>query len=385
MVDVLIVGGGVFGAAGAIELRARGADVTLLDPGPLPHPDASSTDISKLIRMDYGGDAFYAALMEECLRGWRAWNARWPRPLFHETGLLVLSSAPMSPSTFEGASYDLLLARGHALERLDADAIATRFPAWKPGRYVDGYLNPEGGWAESGRVVAALLDEARAAGVEVRGGARVRPLAGTGAVESVETESGERFRAGAVVVAAGAFTPILVPELADRLTPIGQPVFHFAPPEGARLTPPWFLPWAADIAGTGWYGFPLAEGVLKIANHGPGRRVDPGAPRAVGPEKEGLFRAFVEGSLPALSGAAIEKTRLCLYCDSFDGDFFLDAHPARPGLFVASGGSGHAFKFAPVIGGMIADAVAGECRERRARFRWRERSAPRFEDARFTG
>lgn len=380
--DVLIVGGGIFGVTAALELRRRGARVRLLDPGPLPHPDAASTDISKLVRLDYGADVFYTELMEEALIEWRRWNFRWPSPLFHETGILVASSAPMDGGGFEGASFALLGARGHRLDRLDGGAVEGRFPAWAPNKFVDGYWNPQGGFAESGRVVAALLDEARRAGIEIEGGVRVRPLEGDGAVSSVETEDGARHHADKVVIAAGAFTPVLVPELEDRLVPIGQPVLHFEPVDLESFAPPQFVPWAADIARSGWYGFSAHAGVVKIANHGPGRRVDPAAPRVVGAEAEPQFRAFLQDRLPGLASAPRVLERLCLYCDTFDGDFFIGAHPTRAGLVIAAGGSGHAFKFAPLLGGLIADATLGHPNRCASRFGFRELGERRSEDAR---
>ncbi|NUO52419.1 MAG: FAD-dependent oxidoreductase [Polyangiaceae bacterium] len=385
--DVLIVGGGIFGVTAALELADRGARVGLLDAGPIPHPDASSTDISKLVRMDYGSDDFYVRLMEDALVSWRSWNARFERPLFHETGFLVLTSAPMAPgeASFEAKSFDLLTARGHAIERLDATSIASRFPMWKDAGYTGGYQNPVGGWAESGQVVAALAREARSRGIEIREGVRIRPIVGTGAVQGVVTEAGDTLAAGTVIVCAGAYTPVIVPEVADRLVPIAQSVFHFDPPASAKLEPPDFLPWAADIGTTGWYGFPRHTGVLKIANHGPGIVVDPAAPRVVAPEREEFFRAFLRAKLPRIAEAPVTKTRACLYCDSFDGDFFIDAHPERKGLVVAAGGSGHAFKFAPALGWLIADAAEGLRPERRARFAWRNKGAARTEDARFSG
>src|SRR5688500_2606199 len=158
---VIVIGGGIFGAAGARVLAERGHEVTLIEPGPVPHPLAASTDLSKFVRLDYGGDAFYAAAMERALAKWRS------DPLFHETGILFIARTPMEKGSFERESFDLLTARGHALERLDADAIARRFPEWRAGVYVDGYYNPEGGWAESGRVVVAYLERARAAGVTI--------------------------------------------------------------------------------------------------------------------------------------------------------------------------------------------------------------------------
>ncbi|HUS27960.1 MAG TPA: FAD-dependent oxidoreductase, partial [Kofleriaceae bacterium] len=126
----IVVGGGIFGVTAARSLRARGHEVTLIDPAPIgtPHPLAESTDISKVVRMDYGADADYTELGERSLAAWRT------EPLFHETGVMFISKVPLSG--FERDSYDLLTSRGHALQRLDANAIADRFPAWKRGTYV---------------------------------------------------------------------------------------------------------------------------------------------------------------------------------------------------------------------------------------------------------
>ncbi|NUP06958.1 MAG: FAD-dependent oxidoreductase [Polyangiaceae bacterium] len=383
--DVVVVGGGIFGVTAALELRRRGASVVLLDPGPLPHPDAASTDITKLVRLDYGADAFYTGRMEEALAGWRDWSSRWKRPLFHETGILFLCSGPMDEASFERSSFDSLSARGHRLERLDGRAIGDRFPAWARGRFVDGYYNPQGGFAESGAVVAALAGEARALGVAVREGARIRPLEGDGRVEGVVLDNGDRVSGGAVVIAAGAFTPVLVPELADRIRAIGQPVLHFSPPDLGPFEPPGFVPWTADIGRTGWYGFAAHAGVVKIANHGPGILVDPAAPRRVPDDAEAFFRSFLRDAIPSLADAPCTLKRLCLYCDSFDGDFIIDRHPTRAGLVVAAGGSGHAFKFAPSLGGWIADVTLGAGGAGIFRFRWRTLGDARREEARFTG
>src|SRR5579859_8186850 len=82
---VLVVGAGIFGVTAAIELRRRANEVTLVDPGPVPHPLAASTDISKIVRLDYGADEAYTAWMERALERWRAWNADLGKTLFHET------------------------------------------------------------------------------------------------------------------------------------------------------------------------------------------------------------------------------------------------------------------------------------------------------------
>lgn len=373
LLSIVIIGGGEFGVTAALELRRRGHAVALLDPGPLPHPDASSTDISKAIRMDYGEEDFYFDMMEEAFAGWEAWNARWPRPLYHQTGMLFLSQQAMAPGGFEYESFVRLLQRNIPVERLDSTRLRQRYPAWSSGLFTDGYFNPRAGWAESGAVVARLIEEARAAGVEFHEGESFAGLEERGGRASgVATVSGGRFPAEAVILAAGAWTPGLLPELERAMWPVGQPVFHFAPGNPQEFTPPGFPVWAAGVHTDGWYGFPaVEEGVVKVANHGPGLRADPRGPRLVPPEEEAHFRAFLQQALPGLAQAPVRRTRLCFYCDTFDGDFWIGRHPQRENLFVCAGGSGHAFKFAPLLGGLIADVVEDRPNRYAGRFAWR--------------
>ena len=382
--SILIVGAGVFGLTAAIELRARGWRVRVIDPGPVPTPTAASTDISKVVRMDYGADALWTELGRTSLARWAEWNRAAGETLFHNDGFLVLARAPMRPGGFEFESFQFLTTRGEKLERLDSAALARRFPAWAADKYPDGYLNPTGGWAASGKTIAWLAQQARRAGVQVfENCAFDRLIEDSSHVVGVRAKDGREFRADLTLLATGAWTPTLLPELSEVMWATGQPVLHFRVANPAAWQAPRFPVWAADIGRTGWYGFPaLADGTLKVANHGPGRRVHPDAPREVAPEDEPRFRAFLRDTFPALADAPLLGTRLCLYCDTFDGNFWLDHHPQRPGLFVAAGDSGHAFKFAPVLGELIADAVERNAAATHKRFAWRARTAVSGEGAR---
>jgi len=382
--SIVIVGAGVFGLTAAWELAVRGWQVTVVDPGPLPRPAAASTDISKVVRADYGADELYTAMAEQALAGWDRWNERWGEPLYHQDGFLLLSPDPLQPGRFEADSLTLLEQRGHRLERLRAGERTTRFPAWSLEQYPDGYFNPRAGWVESGKVVSRLVIETRAAGVRLLERTEYgRLLEHDGRFVGVNTSDGRELRADAVLIAAGAWTPSLLPHLGDVMWAIGQPVVHFRVDDHPAWQAPRFPVWAADISGSGWYGFPaLDDGTLKIANHGVGRRVHADDPRVVLPEEEARFRTFVRAHLAALASAPIVGSRLCLYCDTFDGDFWIAPDPARTGLIVAAGDSGHAFKFAPVLGSLIADVVEAIPNPWAERFRWRDRGRDASEAAR---
>ncbi|MFQ5943376.1 MAG: FAD-dependent oxidoreductase [Anaerolineales bacterium] len=384
--SIVIVGAGIFGASAALELTKRGHDVILLDPGPIPHVLASSTDVSKVLRMDYGADEFYMELMEEAFTGWEAWNKGWGIPLYHQTGMLMLSGGSMKAGEFEHDSLQLLRQRGHQPQHLPSEQLAKQFPGWNTQVYPEGYLNPEGGWAESGEVVARLISQGKTLGVDVQGGTAFASLMEEGSnVVGVRTAGGEELKTEHVIIAAGSWTPSLLPHMEEYMWAVGQPVVHFLVEEVAAYQPPNFVTWAADIHNTGWYGFPaLDDGTLKVANHGPGKRQPAEAPREVDEDTEKKFRAFFRNSLPGLADAPMISNRLCMYCDTWDGDFWIDHDPDRPGLVVATGGSGHGFKFAPMLGPIIADVVEGKSNRFSYRFRWRTRGEIKTEHARYS-
>ncbi len=386
----VIAGGGIFGVTAARELRERGWDVVLVDPGPLPHPLAASTDISKVVRLAYGSDETYTEMMEEALSIWREWNGRWPEPLFHETGILSLTRGPMRPGGFEHESFRVLETRGKQPERLAPADLRRRFPAWKAQTYTDGFYQREGGYAESGRVVARLVELARAEGVEIRPETSLREISESGGrVTGLIGGNGEKIAADRVVVAAGAWTPKLVPRLAGSLRATAHPIYHFRPPSRRLYLEGLFPVFTADISNTGWYGFPMnRDGIVKIANHGMGQEKDPAGPRdpdsAQAQAQESSLRLFLEETFPTLAPLPIAERRTCFYCDTRDEHFWIDRDPDAAGLVVASGDSGHAFKFAPLLGRLIADVVEERPSPLHHRFRWRleDRAARGQEESR---
>jgi glycine/D-amino acid oxidase-like deaminating enzyme len=389
MASVVVVGAGINGVTAAIELKKRGHKVILLDPGPLPHPFAASTDISKAVRTAYGADEEYAALAERSIPLWREWNRQFETELYHEIGFLFLRQQQMQPGDFEFESLRVLEQEGRKVERIDSATLRERFPAWKAEHYRDGFFERQAGYVESGRVVALLIERAKSLGVELREGNQFTGLdEGDGRVKGVLLDNGQRISGDLVVMAVGAWTPYVLPFTRKFFRATGQPVFHLKPRQPELFAPERFPVFGADISTTGYYGFPLSrDGVVKIANHGPGREMSPESPeRAVTPQEEKDLREFLSWTFPTLTDAPIVYKRICLYCDTRDGHFWIAPDPERPGLVVATGDSGHGFKFAPVLGEIVADAVEGKSNPLLEKFRWRPEIRPgeTKEAARFT-
>src|SRR5437764_5599200 len=374
MSKVIVVGAGINGVTAAIQLKKRGHEVILVDPGPLPHALAASTDISKAVRAAYGADEDYTALAERSIKLWRQWNEEFGMKLYHGVGVMFVRHKTMQPGDFEYESLKLLEKRGLEVARMNTAQLWKCFPAWNPEFYRDGVFEIEAGYAESGRAVAMLIERAKSAGVELRERVRFSHLHERGRhLSGIVLDDGQRIGGDIIVMAVGAWTPYVLPFTKGFFRATGQPVFHLKPAEPELFAPERFPVFDADITVTGYYGFPInRDGVVKIANHGPGREMSPdSAERVVTSEDEAMLREFLSSTFPSLADAPIVNTRVCMYCDTHDGHFWIARDPEREGLGIAAGDSGHGFKFAPVLGEIIADAVEAKDNPLLNKFRWR--------------
>src|SRR5262249_9523117 len=108
------------------------------------------------------------------------------------------------------------------------------------------------------------------------------------------------------------------------------------------------------------YGFPnFGQGGVKVAkHHHDDATADPETyDRAINGADEALIRSAVAAYLPAANGP-LRAAQTCLYTMMPDGDFLIDHLPGTPQVIVASPCSGHGFKFAPVIGEILADLAS---------------------------
>lgn len=375
--DFLVIGAGIFGINTAIELKKRKYTVAVLNPDRIPHLLAASTDISKIVRMEYGSDELYTEMAEISIKRWRTWNDLLGSTLYHETGLLMLSKEEITDSRnqYEYASIKNIQKRGYKTERLSAKAFSERFPTFNVNNFKAAHYNATAGFAESSKAVARLIDYARSLKVDVFEGQTAQNFGiEKGNLHSVHTQEGITFNCGHAIVAAGANTLILLPELQPYMKATGHPVFWLKPKDPSLFTYPKLTVFMADISNTGWYGFPYLPdpGVVKIARHTNGLTLDPEKDdRHIAPAEVADMRAFLSQNIPTLANAPLVYTRRCLYTDTLDGHYWIDHHPTINGLSVCSGGSGHGFKMGPIIGEITADMVERKENRFLHRFKWR--------------
>lgn len=359
--DTAIIGAGVIGSAAACALARRSRRVVAIDRFTPGHDRGSSHGATRIIRLGYFEHPSYVPLVRTAHALWRELEARTGTRLMRVTG--VLETGTPASALIAGT---LRAAREHRLahEVLSAAQMMKRFPALTLPEAFVGVLQPDGGVLEAEGAVAAFQAAARTAGAELRFGERVLALEGDGEGVRVRTQAGE-IRAGSAIVAAGPWVNTLLCEPLAALRVTRQVMFWFAPASPcpfafpSRDYPVFLLQEGEDV----FYGFPPdAAGLVKVARHHHRDETVPDPdhyPRTLLAADESVMRAMLRTRLPAADGP-LTTAKTCLYTMAGDGDFIIDRLAARPQIILASPCSGHGFKFAPVIGEILADlAVAG--------------------------
>jgi sarcosine oxidase len=248
--------------------------------------------------------------------------------------------------------------------------LMARFPAFHvPGDHV-AVLQPDGGFVEAAAAIAAHVELARASGAALRLGETVVTIEPRDHGVRVVTDRGT-IDAVTAIVAAGPWMTKLLPEAGLPLRVTRQVLGWFRPRDPSLFAggrhPVFLLESRHGIC----YGIPWdAEPGLKVGKHyHADETVDPDAcEREVSAVDEALIRAPLAQHLPAANGLMV-AAKTCLYTMTPDGDFIIDRLPGAPNIIVASPCSGHGFKFAPVIGEILADlAVTGTTQQDVARF-----------------
>jgi glycine/D-amino acid oxidase-like deaminating enzyme len=374
---VVVVGAGVMGAWTALWLRRAGHVVTLVDRHGPGNRLGSSGDESRITRSSHGPDRFYPVWQRRALRQWRELEQAAGETLFAEAGVVWLVSPGES---FEAESLVSLTALGIPVEQWSHDQFAARVPVMRPDGVPWALYEPEAGALFARPAVSATIRQFEAEGGDVVVG-RVEPPrttdggtsggagpggpsspGGPGGLDEVGLDDGRRLAADAFVFACGPWLPDLFPALlGDLIVPHRQDVMQFAVPAGdgrygADAMPVWI-----DFGGS-FYGFPSFDGVgLKACPDwlGPIERPDASA-REVAEASIEASRAVLRKRFPALAGQPVVKTWTCFYEVTPDAHFVIDRHPDLGNVWIAGGGTGHAFKHGPVIGEYLAVLVTGD-------------------------
>lgn len=359
--DIIIIGGGIAGAAAAENLARRGQLVLLLEQFAPGHDRGSSHGDGRIIRFAYG-DPIYISLSQLAYPAWRALSERAGEPLLQISGGWDCGPAD-SPYLAEleanFTAFDI------PYERLTAAQSNTRFPQFRLAKESEAIYQPDGGALFADRAVLALWRLAAAAGATTVAGQRVTEINISGDRVNLVTDSATTWRGRRLIIAAGAWSKQLLSQLGLDLplTITQEQVAYFRPADPAARANhhlgrmPIFVDWHTAAP---FYGLPQIEiDGVKVGGHHTGREIDPDHRLPEDDDQLAALQTFVRSRLPHLDPNPILRLS-CLYTNTPDEHFILDRHPTFPNVLIGTGFSGHGFKFGPALGQILGDLALDE-------------------------
>jgi glycine oxidase len=347
--DVIVIGGGAIGCGAALSLAKRGARVRVLER---TRPGAEASSAAAGILGAYAEAQHTGPLVELCIASlarYGAWAAALTEATGIDTGYRPCGSMKLflDLAAFEAASAASLAAFGVAVRVLDGAEARAAEPSL--GAAVAGALSfPDDCRVDPPELLRALEASARGAGVAFQAPATVARLVVSGdRATGVALEGGEVLSAGAVVLAAGAWSLLEGSGLSPgEIEPIrGQMIELWS---GARRFDRVFF-------GPGAYLSPRDDGRVVVGS----TQEHAGFRKAV--TVRGV-RGLLEGAValvPELEDAEITRTWSGLRPSTPDGAPLLGPGAVR-GLVVAAGHFRNGILLAPITAEIVASLVLGE-------------------------
>ena len=366
--DVIVTGLGAMGSAAVRELARRGLRVLGLDRYAPPHAHGSTHGRTRIIREAYFEHPSYVPLIQRAEVLWTALEREVSDRLYVRTGGLMIGPERGRLVAGARASADQ---HGLPYELLTSAEVRRRFPSLTPEPGAVALYEPRAGVLFPEACVRALLSCAARDGAELRLGDGMLSWRAEGGLVRVATAMGEHIT-DRLVLALGPWLPEFLNGASLTLAVERQMQHWFTPRHHAERFTPDHLPIALwETSERMFYTIPDFGDGVKVAIHHEGEITDPQrVRRTVSEEEDATARALMERFLPDAAGELRERA-VCLYTNTADGHFVIDRHPLHREVVIASACSGHGFKFATVVGELVAKLTLGEMEQDLSLFRTR--------------
>jgi sarcosine oxidase len=353
--DVIVIGLGAMGGSAAYHCAKRGVSVLGLDANQPHHTLGSSHGATRAIRETYFESPDYVPLCQRSFDLWRELEKQTGTGLLNTAGAIYVGPEghPMLRGVMSAAETHNLEA-----EQISRTAMANRFPGFALPEDWQGVFEHRGGVLRADACLQAHADLATTLGADLRFGVAAKSWERTAAGTVVVDTGDAKFEAAAVILTLGPWACVALQELNLPLSARRIPVIHFDARDPSRYDPEnmsvYF--WATPIGV--FAGFPHFETEgIKIMRHDIGDVCTPDTiRRQISPDDIAEVARFADEYMP-FANRRVRKTLACMYTMTPDNHFIIDSHPAFENLVYATGFSGHGFKFAPVVGEILADMV----------------------------
>lgn len=355
--DAIVIGVGGVGSAALDHFTQRGLRVVGLDRFPTAHSFGSSHGQTRLIRQAYFEHPDYVPLLKRAYTLWEDLEARSGQSLYRESG--VLQVGPASGSIVPGV---LASAQQHqlAIDELTPHEVTQRFPGFVCPENMAAVFERRAGFLFVEECIRAATAQALNAGAVLRTGETVKGWSANQGRVEVETDR-ETYTASHLVITAGSWAAEFLGDLGIPFEVVRKSLYWFETNSTAYQIEQGSPGFIYETPGGNFYGFPQIDASgIKVAEHSGGYPVpDPlSVDRSEHAEETQRVTEFLTGYLPQV-GTRQTRFDVCLYTLSPDRNFVVDRHPEYPQVAFAAGLSGHGFKFASVLGEVLADLSMG--------------------------
>lgn len=363
--DVIVLGVGSMGASTCYHLAKQGYKVLGLEQFDIPHELGSHAGQSRIIRKAYGEASDYVPLLERAYENWETLVAETGTQVYYKTGLVYFGATDnpfLKTVKQSSAEYNI------PVNSLSVAECDQKYPQFNLPNEFQRLEEPDAGLLTPERGILLFVQQALHNGAVVRTKEKVLDWSSKNGTVTVKTDKGS-YTAAKLIITAGAWAGKMVSSFAPKLKVTRQALAWVQPKKWETFGLGNFPCWNIAHKGYDFYGFPiLPVGQfggplgLKLALHYPGGDVtDPDmVNRNTKKTDESVLIDFLKEFMPdGYQSTLTMKT--CLYTNTPDENFIVDFLPGFDNsVAIAAGFSGHGFKFASVIGEILADlAVKG--------------------------
>lgn len=359
--DVIVLGVGSMGSSTCYYLAKQGVKVLGLEQFDIPHELGSHAGQSRIIRKAYFEHSDYVPLLQQAYTNWKHLEKISGTQVYFQTGLLYCGKHDHPLMKGVHGSADKYKIKVDSLTEKD---MKTKYPQLKITDDYEKLFEPEAGFLTPEKIIRLYIEKAIGHGAVIKTKVKVLEWKRTKGNIEVKTSAGI-FSAKKLIITAGPWAGKMIPGLSSTLKITRQMIAWVIPKKISSFElgkfPCWLI--ADDKMPGAYYGFPVLpvgkfNGPVgfKLAHHHQGSITDPDHVNR-NPTKEDeanlvyALKKFFPGTYKATH---VMKT--CLYTNTPDENFILDFLPGYDEeVIIATGFSGHGFKFASVVGEIMSD------------------------------
>jgi len=353
--DLIIVGLGAMGSAAAYYAAKSGLQVLGIDQFEVPHNRGSHSGQSRIVRMAYFEHPNYVPILKLAYQNWERLKMDVGQTFFHKTGILYMGNE--NDSLLKGVQKSADLYKLNILKS-DKTSFKKNYPQFElDHKNYNAIIEPNAGYVIADLTILQYKKLALNHGAKILEKTKMQNWYMEEGKVKLECE-GKKFSAKRVIFTKGAWAKDDLQAVNKTIEITKQSYFYFDVENKAAYAESQFPSWNFQVKGDSglYYGFPISSKGLKIAYHKKGEEVDPSEKHLLVSQIEKEKVLDLVYHLFPKAAFKLESEGNCLYTNSKDGDFIIDYLPkTKKQIIIATGFSGHGFKFVPAIGELLVN------------------------------